>query len=171
MMTLVTGGSKCGKSSYAENLLESFEGTKIYLATMMPYGEEAHAAVERHRRMREKKNFTTIEKYTDIHEAEIPEGAAVLLECMGNLCANEMFSDGEVCDPSGKITDGIRYINERASELVVVTNTVGCDGIAYSPETEKYIEVMAEINARAAAMADRVTECVYGIPVIHKGQK
>ncbi len=168
MMTLVTGGSKCGKSSYAEHLLDGFDGEKIYLATMMPYGDEALAAIERHHKMREKRHFTTVEKYTDIGEVSIPEGAAVLLECMGNLCANEMFTDSGICDPAEKITDGLRRIRERASELVIVTNSVGSDGITYSPETCRYIEAMAKLNASAAAAADRVVECVYGIPVILK---
>lgn len=168
-MTLVTGGSKCGKSSYAESLLDGFAGTKIYIATMQPYGDEAYAAIERHRRMREKKNFITLEKYTEIHELEIPDGAAVLLECMGNLAANEMFGNSFCPDPSERILRGINHINALASEFVIVSNSVGSDGTQYSEETMKYIETMAAVNAGIAAAADRVTECVYGIPVILRG--
>ena len=52
MTVLVTGGSKCGKSHFAESLFNDFPGEKIYIATMQPYGEEAFAAIERHRKMR-----------------------------------------------------------------------------------------------------------------------
>ena len=65
-MTLITGGAKCGKSKLAEKLLDSFMGNKIYMAAMLPYGEEAEAAIKRHRKLRKGKGFTTIEKYTDI---------------------------------------------------------------------------------------------------------
>ena len=40
MTTLITGGSKCGKSRLAERVLSGFDGRKIYLATMQPYGSD-----------------------------------------------------------------------------------------------------------------------------------
>lgn len=168
MMVLVTGGSKCGKSSYAESLLEKFNGTKIYIATMQPFGEDARAAIERHRKMRAEKHFTTVEKYTDLHELDIPSGCAVLLECMGNLTANEMF--GEIYNPSpaDKIMKGLRHIRESADMFVIVSNSVGCDGNSYTKETQKYIEVMAQINSEITAEADRAVECVFGIPLVIK---
>ena len=63
MTVLVTGGSKCGKSHFAESLFNDLEGEKIYIATMQHYGEEAFAAIERHRKMRSGKGFETIEQY------------------------------------------------------------------------------------------------------------
>ena len=38
MLTLITGGCKCGKSSIAEDILSDFCGRKIYIATMEPFG-------------------------------------------------------------------------------------------------------------------------------------
>ena len=66
MTTLITGGAKCGKSRLAEKLLDRFDGNKFYVATMMPYGSEAHTAIERHRRLRAGKGFETIDKYTGL---------------------------------------------------------------------------------------------------------
>ena len=40
MTTLVTGGSKCGKSHFAEKLFDGFEGRKFYIATMQPDSAE-----------------------------------------------------------------------------------------------------------------------------------
>ncbi len=136
---------------------------------MLPFGDEAHLAIERHRKMRQTKNFETAEKYTDIHKLEVPEKCAVLLECIGNLCANEMFSGESVCDPSEKIINGIRMLRDRCDKLVVVTNRVGSDGIAYPAETQKYIEVIGKVNAGLSELADEVFECVYGIPLKIKG--
>ncbi|MBO6231064.1 MAG: bifunctional adenosylcobinamide kinase/adenosylcobinamide-phosphate guanylyltransferase [Ruminiclostridium sp.] len=169
MTTLITGGAKCGKSRLAEELLEGF-GNKIYIATMQPYGEEAHAAIERHRRIRAGKGFETIEKYTDIDETELPRDCSILLECMANLCANEMFRYDVINDPTERIMRGIMHLQNCSRELVIVTNNVGSDGIIYSPETEKYIEVMGRVNALTADIADNVAECVYGVPVVLKGK-
>ncbi len=169
MMILVTGGSKCGKSRYSENLFENFSGKKYYIATMKPYGEEAFLAIERHQKMRMDKGFETIEKYVDIHEIGIPNGCGVLLECTANLCANEMFNDSEIKNPSEKIISAFKYLKERTDLLVVVTNDVGLDGISYEKSTAEYVRVMGEINSRLAKMSDNVVECVYGIPILLKG--
>ena len=170
MTTLVTGGSKCGKSSLAEHILDGFCGSKIYIATMEPFGDEALEAIERHRRMRAHKGFVTIEKYTDIHEAALETNSAVLLECIGNLCANEMFSENSISYPANQIINGIKRLSETASELVIVTNQVGSDGISYEHGTAEYIRLLGEVNRRIADFADNVIECVYGVPIVLKGE-
>ncbi len=170
MITLITGGSKCGKSALAERITCGFSGRKFYIATMKPYGEEAFSAIERHREMRQGKGFETIEKYTDLSEIILPEKSAVLLECMGNLCANEMFVENKIINPVEKIVSGIEYLAEISEYLTIVTNKVGNDGISYSKETEKYISHINKINRRISRFADNVIECVYGIPVILKGE-
>lgn len=169
MTTLVTGGAKCGKSRFAEALLQNFDGEKFYIATMEPFGEEARAAIARHRNSRAGKGFRTIERYTDLKSVVLPLGCGVLLECTANLCANEMFRGEAVSDPAEWVMEGFCMLKSRAAELVIVTNDVGSDGIAYEAETAKYIRYLGNINRRAAALADRVVECVYGIPVPLKG--
>ena len=170
MTTLITGGAKCGKSRLAEKLLDDFTGRKMYIATMMPYGEEALAAIARHRKIRAGKHFGTIDKYTDLYEIELPENCGILLECTANLCANEMFRGKDICDPTENIMRGIIHLQKHAENLVIVTNNVGSDGIAYSTETERYIEVIGRLNARTAELCDNVIECVYGVPVVLKGK-
>lgn len=169
MLVLITGGSKCGKSALAESFFDNFDGEKFYIATMIPYGEEAMQAIERHRKIRYSKNFETIEKYTDIQNTEIKENSGVLIECMGNLCANEMFSSERICNPVEKIISGIKMLNEKCSLLVIVSNNVGSDGVKYDSGTAEYIKYLSFINSEIAEYADIVTECVYGIPIILKG--
>ena len=170
MTVLITGGSKCGKSRLAESLLGDFSGRKIYLATMQPFGSEAEAAISRHRIQRAGKGYETIEQYTNLDSLRIPEQAAVLLECMGNLLANEMFSDDVADDPCAAVLRGIRHLQTNAAHLIIVTNQVGSDGITYPAETERYIRNLGTVNAACAAASDLVVECVYGIPVVLKGE-
>ncbi|MCR4638115.1 bifunctional adenosylcobinamide kinase/adenosylcobinamide-phosphate guanylyltransferase [Ruminococcus sp.] len=170
MTTLVTGGSKCGKSSLAEHILEGFCGRKVYIATMQPFGEEALEAIERHKKMRCGNGFETVEKYSDIHEIPLFGECGVLLECVGNLCANEMFSESDICYPADKIVSGIKRLSDTAAELVIVTNQVGSDGIVYAEGTAEYIRLLGEVNRRIAELADNVIECVYGVPIVLKGE-
>ncbi len=170
MFILITGGCKNGKSAIAEKIICSRKSDRFYIATMQPFGEEAEAAVKRHREMRAGKNFQTIEKYTDIGEIALRSGSSVLLECMGNLCANEMFSAG-CADPAGKIINDTRRLIAKSELFIAVTSQVGGDGIIYSDETMKYMESLGRLNSGLAAIADIVIEAVFGIPLVLKGAR
>ena len=48
MIALITGGSGCGKSTYAEKLIASTPpGGRLYIATMQVYDEESQKRVAR----------------------------------------------------------------------------------------------------------------------------
>ena len=54
MIVLVTGGSGCGKSTWAEKLVSALPAEKrVYIATMQVYDEESVQRVARHRAQRE----------------------------------------------------------------------------------------------------------------------
>ncbi len=176
MFSIVTGGSGSGKSAYAEQLvLETGEQKRYYIATMQCFDKETEARILRHRRMRAKKHFETIECPTDLERVKIEPGSTVLLECMSNLTANEFFrtdlnfsfEDKEKAARE-RILRGIRRLQKDAEHLIVVTNEVFSDGIAYDEETMRYLYCLGSINCAMAEMADQVTEVVYGIPLVHK---
>lgn len=170
MFYVVTGGSGSGKSAYAEELIiRSGSGPRIYIATMYPYDEESHKRIARHRQMRAKKEFETVECYTDLASAQIPEDANVLLECMSNLTANELFRpEGARKDVSLSIMKGIRHLLDSCKNLIVVTNEIFSDGIRYDDETRNYQRILGDINVWMASISDHVTEIIYGIPLIFK---
>ena len=174
-MVLVIGGSGSGKSSYAEetavSLAQSSYMKKYYLATMQVFDEEGQSKVMRHRRLRSGKGFFTIEQPVNIHKATAKMALGektVLLECISNLTANEMFSDEKMLEKEQvveKIIKGIRMLKKETTHLIVVSNNVFEDGIVYDKETMEYIEVMGKINQELADMAEQVVEVVVGIPI------
>lgn len=173
MLHVITGGSGSGKSRFAEQqILNLGPARRIYIATMHPYDEESFARIDRHRAMRAEKQFDTMECYTGLKNLAIPADANVLLECMSNLAANEMFEPGAAGENTvAEIMEGIRHLKEQAANLVVVTNEICSDGIEYDPVTTQYQQYLGQINQQMAAMADKVTEVVYGIPLHMKGGK
>lgn len=169
MLTIVTGGSASGKSEFAESLVTAGkEGNRLYIATMQVYDAEGEKRVARHRAMRAEKGFDTLECPLDLAGAEIPSGCTALLECMSNLCANECFGEQGFQGVTERIMAGVESLCRRASDVVIVTNEVFGDGVDYPELTERYLAVLAEINRRISAMADRVYEVVCGIPVCWK---
>lgn len=171
MFTLIMGGSASGKSEYAESLiLQSGHLPRYYIATMQPFDGECRARIARHRQMRAEKQFETIERYTGLSGLVLPERGDVLLECLGNLAANELY------DPAGAgkdgaleaIVSGIDALLPQCRHLVAVSNEVCTDGGGYPEETEAYRRLLAGANRALAARADRVCEVVCGLPYCYK---
>lgn len=173
MTLLITGGSASGKSAYAEQLLCRYApGDRLYLATMEPFGEEAHARIRRHHILRQGKGFETVEWYRDLpsfHPAKAYDG--ILLECMSNLLANELFSpQGAKGESFPSILQGVRQLQKACNCLVIVTNEIFSDGLPYPDETVNYIQTLGELNIALAGMADAVAESICGILLPLKGE-
>ena len=177
MMVLVVGGSGSGKSSYAEKTAVSLAHSgmkKYYLATMQVFDDEGRKKVEGHRNLRNGKGFFTIEQPTRISGAleKMEDGdRTVLLECISNLTANEMFSEKKAVTEiqvTQNVIRDIKMLKDQTNHLVVVSNNVFEDGVIYDETTAKYIQAMGKMNQKLAALADRVVEVAAGIPVILK---
>lgn len=174
MRTLLTGGSACGKSSLAEALTDRLAGPKLYIATMRPYGPESLEKITLHQRARSHRGFCTVECYDRLTDKALPPCEVILLECICNLAANQMFSNqGPVQNIDyvyEHILSDIRYLERQCKHLFAVTNEVGSDLNCYSQETRRYIALMGLINRVLAARFERVIELVCGIPITHKGR-
>lgn len=189
MLHIVYGGSASGKSSYAESFAMSLqgEGRLLYIATMYPYkwntteiDPETMQRIERHRAMRADKGFDTVECYRHVEHIVAKRQDVLLLECMSNLLANEMYLEpdsnagsdmAETMSPvSNKIVQALIDLSTRVQDVVVVTNDVFSDGgsLTYDESTREYVKNLAEINCALAREAATVTEVVCGIPVIVK---
>ena len=171
MLTLVTGGSGSGKSEFAEDLCVSYKSDNlIYIATMFIYDDESLKKIERHKKMRENKNFKTIECFKNLKDIQIQNGCTILLDCMSNLVANEMYLEGGAGEFTVQsIVEGIKQIKNKSENFIIVTNEVFTDGVQYDEETMRYIKYLGEINKEIGRASDNVIEVVYSIPVYHKG--
>ena len=177
MFYMISGGSGSGKSEYAESIAVKLaeENKKAgavsltYIATMMAFDDEARQKIQRHRMMRKDKGFKTIECFYGLKHIKTESDTTVLLDCMSNLTANEMFDDNGAADNAvSEIMCGIDNILAQCKNLVVVTNEIFSDGCEYDDTMKKYIYYLGSINRQMAVRADHVTEIVYGIPVHYK---
>lgn len=174
MLILVTGGAASGKSAHAERLLcEAAPSSRLYLATMQPFGAAAQARIARHCALRQGKGFETIERPLDLAELALSQHYdGILLEDLGNLLANEIFAPEGAGDAAfGSILTGIDHLQDCCETLVVVTDEIFSDGVEYPPETARYIRDLAALNCALAARADTVYESVCGILLPLKGEK
>ena len=173
MITFIYGGSSSGKSAFAEDyVLKLGINNKYYLATMSANDTESLVRIQKHRLARQGKGFITIEQSQNIssilNQIENPSNAVVLLECMSNLVAGEMFAKLQPLlyrECADKIYNDITALAENIYHLVIVSNNVFEDGAYYDDSTREYMRALGTINRRVAAEADDVFEVVVGIGV------
>ena len=109
------------------------------------------------------KNITGLKKLTT--EA----GNTVILECMSNLLANEMFeNDGAGDKAVGGNNNRYRQPYKLYGNTVIVSNDIFGDGINYAGKTREYINNLGLINRYISLKADMIYEIVCGIPIAIK---
>ena len=143
---------------------------KLYIATMIPFGEEGDRRIEKHRNMRAGKGFLTVEKYTEVDSliGEITDldRKCCLLECMSNLVGNEMhdprnlsLSDEEL---EKLITEQVLALGKSCGHLVVVANRFLTEDAGYDDETRRYVRIADRVNEILKAGADKTCELAEG---------
>lgn len=173
MLIVITGGAASGKSAQAERILceRAAPGSRLYLATMQPFGEAARARMLRHHKLRAGKGFETVERYTGLDSLKLErQYDGILLECMSNLLANEQFStEGAGENAVACILQGVDTLRAQCRDLVIVTNEIFSDGEVYPEETMQYMRMLGQINCALAERADTVLYTVCGILLAQKG--
>lgn len=175
MTALIIGGASSGKSAYGEELACRLagSGSKVYIATMLPSShEETAARIASHQAQRRGKGFAALEKGTALGEIFLTGEETLLVECLSNLLANEMYQAGQTEERAArKIVRELCSLAGRCRHLIAISNNIFEDSFAYEEETQRYIAALGWINCRLAECFDEVTEVVYGIPCRHKGGK
>lgn len=174
MIALVMGGGASGKSEWAENLsVRINRGRMAYIATMHPYDDECREKIEKHRAMRAGKGFVTVECPYELSRRFKNQERydTVLLECLSNLLANEMYILGKKDEEAAEeIWGGIKTLSENANNLIIVSNDVFSELDNYDEFTHAYLKTIGRLNRMIAASADAVAEIVCGLPIYHKGK-
>lgn len=176
MRALVVGGSGSGKSVFAEGLACALSDRRTYVATMEDEGREAHDRIARHRAQRASLGFTTIEcpcSLTSATEAMSRTGGVALVEDVGNLVANSLFSkDGRMADPrtvKRRLAQEAEELAHATEHMVVVGNLVGSEGYPGHEATLAWVRLVGGLCCLLASEFDVVVEVVMGVPHVVKG--
>lgn len=167
-MLLILGENGSGKSAYAESLVRQMPNAqRVYIATMLPYGEEGRARVEKHRAQRAGDGYETIEAPRHLAALRPGADAVVLLEDVANLVANILF-DTEAPGGAAEAVWEIESLRAHCQTLVIVS-IHGLDGAGYTGETRDYIAAIRAVNEALFLQADTVVEIQDGRAAAVKG--
>jgi len=162
----VTGGTRSGKSSFAQNLANGIQGNKVFVATAEALDEEMKARIESHKRERpsgwdtieEPKQLSTVLTHCD------GKYKVILIDCVtiwiSNLLVNSSFSEQEIDNEIKLLIDSCKTIN---ATVIIVSNEVGSGIVPDNKLSRVYRDSAGKANQEIARSADEVYLLVAGI--------
>ncbi len=174
-LTLILGGARSGKSSYAEKLAAELSPRVLYVATAEAGDAEMVQRIQAHRLARPA-GWQTLEAPTGVAaalKAHRPE--VILLDCLTLLVSNLILA--LEAEPPAEVEAAvlaevealIAVRAELAAPMIIVSNEVGLGLVPPYPLGRVYRDALGRANARLAAAADRVLLMVAGLPLALKG--
>ena len=160
MRTLITGGVKSGKSSYALAIAESEFMERHFLATAVAFDDEMRDKIRRHREERAG-SYVTIEEPIDIDRYLRDD---LIVDCIPMWLGNLMHH-GRTSEATAIVG---RMIDRMPERIVIVTNETGLGNIAFDESARRYNNLLGLVNQRLARAVDRVLLMVSGCPVVVK---
>jgi adenosylcobinamide kinase/adenosylcobinamide-phosphate guanylyltransferase len=176
-LTLIIGGARSGKSSFAVQAARQQDGRVVYLATGQALDEEMRRRILRHQQSRPA-SWVTVELPMHIRR-EWPaleiKADTVILDCLTLLVNNLLMAAIEDPDRpnedqaaqavSAEVDGLIEVIQKSQADWLVVSNEVGLGLVPPNPLGRLYRDLLGLTNQRLAAQADQVIWMVAGIPV------
>mgnify|MGYP001818291762 CR=1 FL=1 len=184
-LTLVLGGARSGKSSYAERLAARMGDRVLYLATAQAGDEEMQARIQKHQASRPT-SWRTVDAPTGVGPAvravlEAEEVDVVLVDCLTLLVTNCILQhlpdppSDEDLDQLDETTAQKRVTVEldklmqafRAGDIpwIVVSNEVGLGLVPPYHLGRVFRDLQGWANQRMAKAADHVYYMIAGLPM------
>jgi adenosylcobinamide kinase/adenosylcobinamide-phosphate guanylyltransferase len=183
-LTLITGGARSGKSSFAEELANKSGGNVLFVATATASDAEMAERIRRHRAGRPAA-WTTLEVNCGLAAAfdgKIRDFQVVIIDCITLLTnnifcryinANDELSDAEQAemDCHAEIDSLLAGIKKSNAHFIIVTNEVGEGIVPVNRLSRVYRDVLGKLNQKIAREADTVYLMVAGIPLTVKSNR
>lgn len=168
MLTLIGGGARSGKSSYALSLGNSVidSGKRaLFVATAEAVDDEMEQRIAKHK-VERRSEYDLIEEPRELAKVLIQarDYDIVIVDCLTLWLSNLMLENIEP-DFEDVIEAG-RSIN---STVVFVTNETGEGIVPMHPISRKFRDLSGQMNVAFAKYCDQVVAMKFGIPMFLKG--
>ena len=172
ILTLITGGTRSGKSRYALELARERAGdrAKCFLATAEPLDEEMKVRILRHREERGS-DFVTVEEPLQLAQTILrvqEQFSLVLVDCL-TLWMNNLLSHLSDEQMEHEVKSFLEVLSLRKTDLLLVTNETGLGVIPDNVLARRFVDELGDLNRKVAQISDEVILMVSGIPNTIKG--
>jgi adenosylcobinamide kinase / adenosylcobinamide-phosphate guanylyltransferase len=177
-LTLITGGARSGKSTFAEKLAQQANGRVIYIATMSvaPDDRESDMRIQMHRQRRPD-SWTTVEEARLLEQAILRSRYSMdicLIDCLSLWLSNVLpyidqsapsvdlaGIESQVLREARSVLQAISQCTE--TQFIVVTNEVGSGIVPNNVLARAYRDVLGTLNQEMAQRARDVWFCCVGL--------
>jgi adenosylcobinamide kinase / adenosylcobinamide-phosphate guanylyltransferase len=176
-LTLILGGARSGKTSYAQEQARQIGGDVLYVATAAAGDDEMRMRIEAHRASRPVE-WQTLEATFQVGETLMSNqirAQVVIVDCVTLLVSNVLLSfseDAPFDEVEQKVQAEIDALLKAHSEIggqwFIVSNEVGLGLVPPYPLGRMYRDLLGWANQALARSADRVIFMVAGIPTVIK---
>lgn len=164
--TLVLGGARSGKSTYAESLLA--HGPALYVATGQAFDDEMAERIRLHRDRRGPL-WDTVEEplaLAEVLDRVLAPGRPVLVDCLTLWLSNLMHAGRDVDAETARLCEVLRAA---AGPVVLVSNEVGLGLVPDNRLARDFRDHQGRVNQRVAQVCSRVVFVAAGLPLFLKG--
>lgn len=171
---LILGGARSGKSRYAQEVAETLEGKKLFVATAQALDGEMAERIENHKKRRGglwETREEPVEIVQVISEMQ-SEYSVILVDCLTLWVSNLLMAHGD--DREGienRIQSLIGRLPNMETTILLVSNEVGLGIVPENRLARSFRDLAGMLNQGVARVSDRVVFMVAGIPVVVKGRK
>lgn len=168
-LTLILGGARSGKSSFAQTLAQQRGGDNVlFIATAQAHDDEMQARITNHRASRPA-NWRTLESPREVARAlaTAPSAHIVVLDCVTLWASNVLLADeGKAIETMMREVDALlAWYQSANTQLIIVSNEVGMGIVPDNPLARAYRDLLGAVNRKLAEGADEVFWLVAGLPI------
>lgn len=163
-ITLITGGQRSGKSSFAQKIALEETANPIYMATSRIWDEEFRQRVIRHQLDRGPE-WTNIEEEKELSRHRVTK-RTVVIDCVTLWATNYFFDNQSDVDLSlSQLKDEFVKFTSQDAHFIFITNEIGLGGTSPDEIQRKFTDLQGWFNQYIATQADKVILIVSGIPL------
>jgi adenosylcobinamide kinase/adenosylcobinamide-phosphate guanylyltransferase len=172
-ITLITGGARSGKSSFALSLGLQNYSKRAFIATAVPFDQEMKERISRHREERGDQ-FHTIEEPIELPRVLVDLKGPyeiVVVDCLtvwlGNLYHHFQGEEEKIRVQVNAFLD---HLDHPVCDLILVTNEVGWGIVPDNPLGRSFRDMAGYLNRRVAQKTASAYLLCCGIPMTLKGE-
>jgi adenosylcobinamide kinase / adenosylcobinamide-phosphate guanylyltransferase len=167
-ITLVLGGARSGKSSFAQRLAEGADGDLVYIATAQAFDAEMAERIDRHQSDRGPR-WQTVECPLDLADAIAGyqgHGKTILVDCLTLWLSNLVLGDHDI---AGAVTSLTNALKVSPSRIILVSNEVGQGIVPDNALARRFRDEAGWLNQTIARAAGNVWFVTAGLQQRLKG--
>ena len=169
MIELILGGARSGKSRYAEQSAQTLPAADfIYIATAQALDAEMSARIKHHRLTRDAR-WQTVEAPISLAQALAQHShkqSAVVVDCLTLWMTNLLLAGDDVFKRERTaLLDAVPLLS---GHVYVVSNETSMGIVPMDALSRRFVDETGRLHQQLAALSDRVTLVVAGIPMTIK---